>query len=91
MTLRLAREVGGKLVPWADERPLGWESSEVRVSAPRYRNLSGVDQDRPEIMAVRKAWPDWMQNSVFVAPVGKGGAICDGLRYDSVLGIVFEG
>ena len=92
MTLRLAREreEDGGLVPWAGERPLGWQLSEVLVSATRYRKLQGVDQDRPAITAVREAWPDWTRKSVLVAPVGKDGRICDGLRYDSALGIVFE-
>ncbi len=91
VTLRLAREAGGRLVAWADEGPLGWESSEVRVSAPRYRNLPGVDQDRPEIAEVRNSWPEWMQASNLVAPVGEDGLICEGMRYDSTFGIVFEG
>ena len=92
VTLRLAREreEDGGLVPWAGERPLGWQLSEVLVSATRYRKLQGVDQDRPAITAVREAWPDWTRKSVLVAPVGKDGRICDGLRYDSALGIVFE-
>ena len=91
VTLRLAREEGGRLLPWAGERPLGWQSSEVLISAARYWKLQGIDQDRPEITSVREAWPDWTRNSVLVAPVGKDGRICDGLRYDSALGIVFEG
>ena len=91
VTLRLAREEGGRLLPWAGERPLGWQSSEVLISAARYWKLQGVDQDRPEITVVREAWPDWTRNSVLVAPVGKDGGICDGLRYDGALGIVFEG
>ena len=89
VTLRLAREEGGRLVPWAGEGPLGWQASEVLVSAARYRNLQGVDQDRPEISAVRETWPDWMRNRMLVAPVGKEGQICDGLNYNSELGIVF--
>ena len=91
VTLRLAREAGGRLVPWAGEGPLGWQASEVRVSAARYRNLAGVDQDRPEIAEVRNSWPDWMQASVLVAPVGENGLICEGMHYDRALGIVFKG
>ena len=90
VTLRLAREEDGELVPWAGDQPLGWQSSEVLVSAARYRKLQGIDQDRPAIAAVREAWPDWTRKNVWVAPVGKDGKICDGLRYDSALGIVFE-
>ena len=47
VTLRLAREEDGRLVPWAGEGSLGWQSSEVLVSAARYWKLQGVDQDRP--------------------------------------------
>ena len=91
VTLQLAREEDGRLVPWAGEGSLGWQSSEVLVSAARYWKLQGVDQDRPEITAVREGWPDWMQKRVLVAPVGAGGMICEGLRYNSALGIVFAG
>ncbi|MCY4373054.1 MAG: hypothetical protein OXC31_04715, partial [Spirochaetaceae bacterium] len=91
VTLRLAREERGRLIPWADEGPLNWQSSEVQVSAARYRNLQGVDQVRPEIAAVRDKWPEWMRESVLVAPVGEDGFICDGMRYDTALGIVFTG
>ena len=89
VTLRLAREEHGRLAPWVGEGPLGWQSSEVLVSAARYRNLEGVDQDRPEIRVVREAWPDWMRKRVLVAPVEENGVICGGLQYNSDLGIVF--
>lgn len=89
VTLRLAREKRGRLVPWAGEGPLGWQYSEVLVSAARYRNLEGVDQDRQEIGVVREDWPDWMLKRVVVAPVEESGMICDGLQYNSDLGIVF--
>ena len=91
VTLRLAREESGRLTPWAGDGPYGWQSSEVQVSAARYRGLAGVDQDRPEISAVRASWPDWMLASVLVTPVGEHGLICEGMRYDSALGIVFTG
>ena len=91
VTLRLAREEHGRLAPWAGEGSLGWQSSEVLVSSARYRKLQGVDQDRPEIKAVRETWPDWMQKRTLVAPVEEDGLICDGLTYDSELGIVFAG
>ncbi len=89
VTLRLAREELGRLSPWVGEGSFGWQSSEVLVSAARYWKLEGVDQDRPEIRAVREAWPEWMRKTVLVAPLGHDGQICDGLRYDSALGIVF--
>ena len=89
VTLRLAREQHERLVPWADEGSFGWQSSEVLVPSVRYKKLLGVDQDRPEIKAVRETWPDWMQKRMIVAPVEEDGLICEGLTYDSGLGIVF--
>lgn len=89
VTLRLAREENGRLVPWAGDDMFGWQLSEVMVSAGRYRNLQGVDQDRPEIRAVLEDWPDWMRTRVVVAPVEEDGQICDGLRYTRESGIVF--
>ena len=89
VTMRLARKENGRLAPWAGEGDLGWQLSEVQVSSIRYRNLEGVDQDRPEIVAVREDWPNWMRKRVVVAPVEENGVICDGLQYNSGLGIVF--
>ena len=89
VTLRLAKAVNGRTEPWAGNGTFGWQSSEVQVSAYRYGSLPGVDQDRPEIAAVRKDWPKWTRASVFVAPVADDGAICDGLRYDSERGVEF--
>ena len=89
VTLRLAQNERGKLVPWVGEGPLGWQYSEVQVSAYRYLKLPGVDQDQPEIHAVRDSWPDWTKDSVYLVPVHADGLICEGLRYDSEFGIVF--
>lgn len=90
VTLRLARAEDGALKPWAGEGSRGWRSSEVRISASRYAQLAGVDQDRHEIATLRKRWPDWKLSAVLVAPVGKDGRICEGLRYDHCLGIVYS-
>ncbi len=89
VTLRLAREESGVLRPWAGQGARGWQSSEVNVSASRYEQLAGVDQNRPEIAAVRKNWPSWMRSTIRVAPVRDDGMICEGLRYDRSLGIVY--
>lgn len=91
VTLRLAREENGRLRPWVGEGLLGWQSSEVQVSAARYHRLPGVDQDRREIAAVRESWPSWMTDSFVVAPVREGGVICEGMSYDSALGVLFTG
>ena len=89
VTLRLARDDDGQLVAWAGEGPLGWQSSEVRVPAVRYNGLAGVDQERPEIAAIRANWPSWMQESVLLAPVRSSGLICEGLRYSATYGAEF--
>ena len=89
VTLRLAREETGALSPWAGKGPSGWQSSEVQVSAGRYKQLAGVDQDRPEIAALREKWPAWKLSSILVAPVRDDGVICEGLRYARSLGIVY--
>ena len=91
VTLRLARTVNGRTEPWAGNGAFGWQSSEVQVPAYRYESLPGVDQDRPEIAAVRRNWPKWTRASVFVAPVADDGSICEGLRYDAKSGVEFAG
>ena len=91
VTLRLAKTVKGRITPWAGDGAFGWQSSEVQVSAHRYGSVPGVDQDRPEIAALRQGWPRWTRASVFVAPVADDGSICDGLRYDSERGVEFVG
>lgn len=91
VTLRLARTEDGRLTPWAGHGSFGWQSSEVQVAAHRYRALPGVDQERPEIAAVRKDWPKWTKASVYVAPVAEDGTICDGLQYDRERGAEFVG
>ncbi len=89
VTLRLAREDNGLLTPWAGEGLHGWQSSEVQVSAARFRHLPGVDQNRPEIVALLDSWPKWLRRSILLAPVREDGSICDGMHYDSALGIIF--
>ena len=89
VTLRLARETGSGLVPWAGEGRHGWQASEVQISHWRYSQLPGLPQDRPEVEAVREHWAKWERSSILVAPVGQDGWICDGLKYDRRLGIVF--
>lgn len=91
VTLRLARDMNGRIEPWAGNGAFGWQSSEVHVSAHRYGSLAGVDQNRPEIAQVREDWPKWTRTFVFVAPVAGDGSICEGLRYDSKRGVEFVG
>ena len=84
VTLRLARAVRGSFEPLADS----WESSEVQMSRARYEKLGGVDQETPEIVALKASWPNWRRSAVQIAVVGDEGRISRGLRYDPRLGLV---
>ncbi|MDP2737364.1 MAG: CRISPR-associated helicase Cas3' [Pseudorhodobacter sp.] len=84
--LVLARQVGGRLVPWIDGAE-GWALSEVTASAHRLNALALPDQAAPEVQAVRASWPDWKRAVLCV--VGEDGAICEGLRYQTDRGLVF--
>ncbi|MDE2978294.1 MAG: CRISPR-associated helicase Cas3' [Acidobacteriota bacterium] len=91
VTLRLAKTVNGRIEPWTGDGTFGWRSSEVQVAAHKYGSLVGVDQDRPEIAALRENWPKWTRAFVYVTPVAEDGTICDGLRYDRERGAEFVG
>ncbi len=84
VTLRLARAVQGGLEPFADS----WEGSEVQMSRERCERLGGVDQETPEVAALKASWPDWARSAIQVAVVGEDGRISNGLRYDSRLGLL---
>ncbi|WP_232796542.1 CRISPR-associated helicase Cas3' [Roseovarius salinarum] len=89
ITLRLARRQNGVLRPWADgEGPFAWQMSEVQISAARYAKLAGIDQDIPEIAAVKSTWPRSLREHVVLAPVGEEGRICEGLTYDREMGAI---
>lgn len=87
--LMLARRGAGGLVPWA-EGPEGWALSEVMASRARLDRLPLPDQTSPKIAAVMADWPDWKRAETKVCPVGEGGVICEGLRYDGDLGLCFN-
>ena len=89
ITLRLARRDGERLTPYAGAGRFGWQMSEVEISRARYEKLVGVDQEAPAIAGLKKDWPEWKRAQVILAPVGEGGAICEGLRYSRDEGIVF--
>ncbi len=67
----------------------GWQLSEVQVAAHRLARLALPDQAAPEIVALTADWPDWRRAGVTICPLGADGAICNGLRYDPGMGIVF--
>lgn len=86
--LVLARAGGVELQPMFDG-PEGWALSEVSASISRLAGLPLPDQTTPEIAAVTATWPEWKRATAVLCTFGEGGVICDGLRYDRDLGLVF--
>jgi CRISPR-associated endonuclease/helicase Cas3 len=84
----LARPSATGLQPLFDG-PEGWALSEVSASVSRLAGMALPDQTTPEIAAVTDTWPEWKRATVVLCPFGEGGVICDGLRYDRDLGLVF--
>ncbi len=77
ITLWLARRQENRLIPYAET----WEESEVRMSRARYEKLGGVDQECPQIVAIKDSWPEWRKSTVQIAPVDDSGVIVKGLNY----------
>lgn len=50
--------------------------------AARLAKAGGVDQESPEVEAVKRNWPRWMRELVQLAAVGEDGLIGPILRYD---------
>ena len=90
--LLLARPTPSGLLPWAqgDTRAEAELLSEVSAQATRFRGLALPDQSVPEIATFTEGWPDWKRASLTVCPVGGGGWICEGLRYDPKSGLLFS-
>ncbi|MPQ95444.1 CRISPR-associated helicase Cas3' [Thioclava sp. ES.032] len=88
--LVLARRTDRGLRSWAEqESDEAWALSEVSASRRRLDALPLPDQSEPEIMAVTQDWPDWKRAQYRLCPVGEGGLICEGLRYDPEVGLIF--
>ena len=89
--LLLARPTPSGLQLWAegDARAEAELLSEVSARATRFRGLALPDQSAPEIAAFTSGWPDWKRASLTVCPMGEDGWICEGLRYDPKLGLLF--
>lgn len=90
--LMLLRRSDAGLVPWADspDRAEAEALSEVSASARRLAGLDLPDQQTPEITAFCRDWPDWRRASVALCPVADDGRICQGLAYDSEMGLLFD-
>jgi CRISPR-associated endonuclease/helicase Cas3 len=90
--LMLARSGPAGLSPWATggSQVDSCQLSEVQASLTRLASLDLPDQAAPPIAALKAPWPDWRQTAVSVCPVEESGSICEGLRYDPELGLLFE-
>jgi CRISPR-associated endonuclease/helicase Cas3 len=92
-TLRLARFVGGKVAPWADqaidriqperEHYLGednlWALSETSVRVGWLGSVAEPDELMAAIDAAKASWPEWERDAIKVAVVEPGGAV----RFDA--------
>lgn len=90
--LVLARITPNGLMPWADlsqgaDLAEAWLLSEVSVNQNKLRGLNIPDQERADIKAITKDWPEWKRKGVIVCPVEESGFICEGLCYTENLGI----
>lgn len=93
MTLVLARTVEGVLTPWfEDPHPVrAMAMSEVQLVLRKYRDLPlAAMQSASEIVAFTEGWKDWERETKAVAVVGQDGAICEGLQYDPVRGLMLS-
>lgn len=86
--LVLAREQGDNLVPYFDGED-GCAMSEVSAAQYKVERLDIPDQDRTEISNFKSDWPEWKKSSHILCPVSDDGKICEGLRYDPDIGLVF--
>ncbi|MGR3437957.1 CRISPR-associated helicase Cas3' [Salipiger abyssi] len=88
--LVLARRAEAGLVPldadsWTvDSR----QRSEISAAARRLNGLPLPDQSAPEIAAVKRDWPEWLQTRLTLCPVAEDGTICEGLSYDPEAGLI---
>lgn len=89
VVLVLARHDSTGLIPWceADTSARSWALSEVRCN--RRRLTEGLpDQSIDAIVEVKKHWPKGKRDHLILCPVLGDGKICEGVRYDSELGLM---
>lgn len=89
-TLMLTVEEGGALGPYGGDGVDGAQLSEVSAAESRLAGLDLPDQEGPLVTALIAKWPEWRKKAVTVCPLGEDGRICEGLRYDPKLGLLFE-
>ncbi len=85
ITLCLATEGSGGLRPYGSD----WEMSEVQISKIKFDKLDGPDQNDERIVLAKNGWTETRKKYIHLAPLGKDGQICAGLKYDKNLGIIF--
>lgn len=91
--LTLARLEGGRLAPWAQGEEAGegltpWMLSEVSAASSK---LAKLEIPEPAAKPVDFAgWPKWRRETVRFCVVEEDGRICEGLRYEADLGLIFE-
>ena len=91
-TVLLVRHGAGGLTPLFPAPSLAdLALSELSLSTRRLQALVLPDQSAPGIAAFKANRPKWWQDSVTVLPVGQDGAICEGLRYNQDLGMLYLG
>lgn len=101
LTLYLAREEKGGLIPWCDTEAHPWEQSAVRIDARRVESLSVEWQNRfAEVLQQLRSRYRLLEEPAFILPlIDQGGAgwvgkVVDGsgreseLRYDKILGLM---
>lgn len=89
-TLRLARLIRGKVVPWADAPDQAWPRSEIAIRTKWLAGLKPAPSVAEAIAATRKDWRDWEPEVAVVSEDGQvmleTGAGIKPFRYDRVTG-----
>ncbi|MBO9401313.1 CRISPR-associated helicase Cas3' [Shimia sp. R9_3] len=92
VTLALAVQGPDGLSPLAGAVQDGWALSEVSISVVKFDALTDFpDQSLPSIAAVKSNWSEARGKHTYLAPLSADGKICEGLRYDRELGMIFGG
>lgn len=87
--LVLAKVKDDVLMPYFDG-PDGWAMSEVSCARHRLAKLELPDQQDYKIKEITGAWKDWQRERYVLCPVSDEGDICEGLRYRSEKGLIFQ-
>ncbi len=89
--LTLARLQEGRLLPWASEGEgegwTAWAFSELSVASRRLERLAIPEPAAQP--ADFSAWPEWRRKATRFCVVEEDGAICEDLRYQPDLGLMF--